>query len=45
MRLNSCLRILRDYDPTDVFNMDGTGLFYKLLPNRLKKNVAMVEKK
>ena len=26
--------LLRDYDPTDVFNMDGTGLFYKLLPNR-----------
>ena len=26
--------LLRDYDPKDVFNMDETGLFYKLLPNR-----------
>ena len=25
---------LRDYDSKDVFNMDETGLFYKLLPNR-----------
>jgi hypothetical protein len=25
---------LRDYDSKNVFNMDETGLFYKLLPNQ-----------
>ena len=27
-------RILKDYDPKDIFNADETGLFYRCLPSR-----------
>uniref|UniRef100_A0A2R5LAU9 Putative tick transposon n=1 Tax=Ornithodoros turicata TaxID=34597 RepID=A0A2R5LAU9_9ACAR len=27
-------QILQDYDPEDIFNMDESALFFKLLPNR-----------
>ena len=27
-------RILKEYQPKDIFNADETGLFYKLLPNK-----------
>ena len=30
MRLST---IIEHYDPTDVFNCDETGLFYKLMPD------------
>jgi hypothetical protein len=26
--------IIEDYDPVDIFNMDETGLFYKLMPDK-----------
>jgi len=30
---NTLPNLLQYYDPKYVFNMDETGLFYKLLPN------------
>jgi hypothetical protein len=30
---NTLPNLLRYYDPKYVFNMDETGLFYRLLPN------------
>ena len=26
--------LLKEFNPSDIFNLDETGLFYKLLPNR-----------
>ena len=28
------LLVLRRYDPCDVFNADGTGLYWRLLPDK-----------
>ena len=41
-RLAELDRIIGEYEPKNIFNMDETGIFYRCLPNRtyvLEKNV------